>query len=208
MLMATKHQLRALLEQSCQMAEELTSDALKLVADVQAIHYWMTYSLETFRQLNNIGCNLRKLLHDTEEQLGSLDALLADPAGAKLARTIYGLWRALPGLSGKYTEQLSRRRRQRIMGIEPEDVGQVPPEQIDAELAELNKLREQVSGLYAELKLLAGRIPAELVVEFETEGSGQESAPEAPVREPGPAAPAALAADEAAVAEPDEMSPV
>ena len=225
MLMATKHQLRALLEDSCQRVEELTGDALKLVAEVQAIHYWTTHSLETFRQLHNIGRNLRTLIGEAEEVMGSQDELLKNPAGVKLAKTVYGLWRALPGLGNKITEQLSRRRRQRIMGIEPEDAGEIPQEQIEEEVAELRKLREQLSALYAELKILGGKIPEDLAVEFGVPGEQQEEEkaggepgeePAVPVAEPKPNASEAPDPVEAAtpepeepgVADPDEMSPV
>jgi hypothetical protein len=215
MLMAApKHQLRALLEQSCQMVEELASDSVKLVVEVQAIHYWTTHSLETLRQLKSIGGNLRSLLTSVDALLATPEKLHTDHAGQKLIRTVYGLWRALPGLAGKFTEQLSRRRRQRIMGIEPEDAGEIPTAQIEQEHAELRKLIEQVNGLYAELHILAGKIPVEVTVEFETEGGqpGETPAAPSPVQaEPQPVAQQPSTPDHAAikpVAAPDEMSPV
>lgn len=209
MLMAElKHQLRALLEQSCQMVDELVSDAVKLVVEVQAIHYWTTHSLETFRQLQNIGRNIRSMLSAMEEVPASMDALLGDPAGEKLAKTIYGLWRALPGLTSKYTEQLSRRRRQRIMGIDPEDTGELPAEQLEKEAADLKKTSEQVATLFAELKLMVGKIPQELAVVFETDGGSGGGAP-APAPEPA-AQPASVPSqpETSPAADADDLSPV
>ena len=206
--MAIKHELRSLLEQSCQMADELMGNAVKLVVDVQAVHYWTTHALETGRQLKNIGTNLRSLLTACEPLISEPAKLHEDETGKKFMRTVFGLWRALPGLNSKYTEQLSRRRRQRIMGVEPEDVGEVPEEQIEQEAAELRQLREQLGLLFGELKILAGKLPEELVVEVGAqgaqggEGSGKPAAEDdtPAAQEPATSQPAPEPPDQAAQA--------
>ncbi len=208
--MAPKHELRALLEQSCQMVEELSGDAVKLVVDVQAVHYWTTHALETGRQLKNIGANLRSLLTAVEPLFATPDKVYDDPTGQKLIRTIFGLWRALPSLTAKYVEQLARRRRQRIMGIEPEDVGEVPAEQIEQEAAELRQLQEQLGMLYGELKIMAGKLPREIVVEVAAAGPDSATPPPpAPVAPPSaPTAPPAKPPPAAKPLSDDEVLPV
>jgi hypothetical protein len=163
---APKHELRLLLEQDCQMAADLADSAVKLVIDVQAIHYWTTFSLETLRQIHNIGKNLDTLLTECAGLLDKPKQFHEDEKGGKLAKTIYGLYRALPSTLNKYTEQLSKRRRQRIMGIEPEDVGDIEPEQVEEEHKELQGLRDSIKELYGNLRQRAQEIPAELAVSF------------------------------------------
>jgi len=230
--MATaQNDLYKVLEQGCSLMDEILDLSHKLVIDVKAEHYWTVYSLETIAQLKNITRNLARMLEDTKDGWSKPAEFLLTLDGIKLWRTAVGLQRALPKVRAKYIEQLSRRRRQRIMGQDIEDVEELDPEVLAEEekqyrhdLAELRKTIEA-------LKILMERLPDGMVADTEAmakvlageQAKQQEEAPaeaaaEAPATPPAdataeaPAEPAAPkpepAADQSGSAASESTKPV
>lgn len=120
-------------------ANSLIADILEtsntLILDVKASHYWTTYCLSTFTQVRNIIENLYKLIEIARPQWEeSTSGLFDEPKGIKLWMTATSLLRALPPVRAKLTEQLSLRRRQRIMGQSFEESEEVSQEMIEEDL--------------------------------------------------------------------------
>ena len=94
--MATGVDLKTILAQACALMQEALELSNKLVMEVEAEHYWTTYSLDSLSQLKSITHNLAKRLETTEPLWGDPKALFAAEEGQKLWRSAVGLLRALP----------------------------------------------------------------------------------------------------------------
>ena len=120
--------LRGLLEQDRTAVLEFLELARKLVLEVQASHYWSEHSLEYFTQLDHIAGNITKLLEALEPHWEEGKRIFNRPEAAKLWKTAAGLVAALGPVRVKYVEMLDRRRRQRIMGQDYDELPEVTPE--------------------------------------------------------------------------------
>ncbi|MBN2081890.1 hypothetical protein JW859_06730 [bacterium] len=214
--MATaQNDLYKVLAQGNSLMDEVLDLSHKLVVDVKAEHYWTVYSLETLAQLKNITRNLARMLEDTKDAWGKPAEFLLTPDGIKLWRTAVGLQRALPKVRAKYIEQLARRRRQRIMGQDIEDVEELDPEVLAEEekkyrhdLAELRKAIEA-------LRILMERLPDGMVADTEAmarilageQVKREEAEATEPAAEPG-AAEAETAAGQSLPTAPEAPKPV
>jgi hypothetical protein len=212
--------LAQLLEQNLSLINEILELSSKLVLEVKAEHYWTTFSLETQSQLMNIARNLAKLLDLTEPNWGKGQQLFVNEEAMKLWRTAAGLLRALPKVRTRYVEQLARRRRQRIMGHEMEDIEELDPEVLAEEEKRFRQYQGELRKAVEALKILIERIPEGLAptpeqIELARSGKPIAAAPatdekpaEAVGAEAQPGQPPAPAPDKPSVAEPDDMSPV
>jgi hypothetical protein len=151
--------LKTLIEQSRSLVSDILDTSHKLVIEVEAAHYWTTYSLDVYAQLSNITANLLKLLELTQPHWGEGEQALASPEGEKLWKTAVGLWRALPPVRNKLTEQLSRRRRQRIMGQEIEEAEELDPETVQEELARFHSSRKELRATLDKLTMVIDLLP-------------------------------------------------
>jgi hypothetical protein len=128
--------LKAAVAQANSLIADILETSKTLILDVKASHYWTTYCLNSFAQVRNIIENLGKLIEITRPQWEkSASDLFDEPKGIKLWMTATGLLRALPPVRAKLTEQLSLRRRQRIMGQTIEESEEVSQEMIEEDLA-------------------------------------------------------------------------
>ena len=152
---------------------EILETSRKLVLEVEAARYWTTHSLEIFNQLRNIGTNLHRLLDVCAPHWSQGKLIFNRAEGMKLWNTSYGMWRALPPIRNKLTEQLARRRRERIMGQKVEEVEEHDSAEIKEELAKYKSNLEEIHRLYADLLPKMEALPTGL----------------APVLEPGATAP-------------------
>lgn len=217
--------LAQLLEQDLSLINEILELSSKLVLEVKAEHYWTTFSLETQSQLKNIIRNLAKLLEVTEPDWGKGEKLFEEDNAMKLWRSAAGLLRALPKVRTRYVEQLARRRRQRIMGHEMEDLDELDPEVLADEEKKFRQDQGELRKAVDALRILAERIPEGLAPtkeQVEQAMAGKPSAAGAAEEESGEAgekeAPPAEAMDQSAdpdpepdkpsIAEADDMSPV
>jgi hypothetical protein len=174
--------LKNLLEQDRQLALDVLETSSKLVLELQASHYWTTQSLDVFASLRNIGANMTHLLQLAQPYWGEGQAIFNRPEGLKLWNTALGLWQALPPVRNKISEQLSRRRRERIMGmsiIEPSDLD---PVQVQADNDRYQALLTELTTFYAQLQpvidaIPEGLVPLQAAPAPEAAGNGQLVAP-------------------------------
>ena len=223
--MATGVDLKTILAQACALMQEALELSNKLVMEVEAEHYWTTYSLDSLSQLKSITHNLAKRLETTEPLWGDPKALFAAEEGQKLWRSAVGLLRALPPVRAKYTEQLSRRRRQRIMRQEIEEVVELDPAVLKEEetrfLNDQAELRKSIEALSIMLdKLPDGLAPVEEPKAAEPEAKEPSAAADRPTADdvqppadgdeavPEAAAQSAEEPAEIPDAAPDDFSPV
>jgi len=186
--------LKSVLEQDRLLIDELLAVSHKLVIEVKAAYYWTKFSLETYNQLQNIGNNLEHLLKVCRPHFAAGSKLFQQEEGLKLWKTAFGLLRALPTIRNKFTEQLARRRRQRIMGEEFEESAEVDPELIQSEFKRFEEEHAALSRQYAALASLIEQIPAGLVPPEEptaaeaeaTAGGPPQSAPAVAGESPKP----------------------
>jgi hypothetical protein len=168
--MANELDLKTLLEHNFKMILNTLETTRKLVLDVQASHYWTRHALDVFTQLKNIGNNIDKMLLTCTEKLARGNQAFRDPEVMKLWKTVVGLYRAMPPVQKKFTDQLARRRRERIMGeeiIQPEDIA---PETLAADQLQFTTISEELVVEYTNrLALVAdlgdGLIPDQAAVE-------------------------------------------
>jgi len=155
--------IKSLLEQDRLMVLELIDTARKLVLDVKAAHYWTAYSLEVLGSLRNIGGNLARLLDTCSTHWDEGKRVFNRAEGMKLWNTALGLWQAMPPVRTKFTEQLARRRRERIMGqalTEMEDVGEA---EAAADLERFTQECQQLAELFASFGPAVEAVPSGLV---------------------------------------------
>lgn len=157
--------LKSLLEQDRQLALDVLETSQKLVLELQAAHYWTVHSLDVFNSLRNIGANLKKLIGVAQPFFGEGARLFQTAEGAKLWNTALGLWQALPPVRNKFSEQLARRRRERIMGQAVLDLDELEPGQVQADNDRYQAALVELAGLFAELLPLINGVPAGLVPE-------------------------------------------
>lgn len=221
---AAQLDLARLLEQSLTLVDEILELSRKLVLEVKAEHYWTRYSLDAMSQLRNISRNLAKMLDRTEDNWDQGEKLFATEDGMKLWRTAAGLLRALPKVRSKYVEQLARRRRQRIMGQELEEVEELDPKKLAEEEEQFRRDQGELRTAREALLIMMERLPEGLsptAEQLEALKGGRLAAPapskdEQPAEAPPGEAPPTLAVDqassaeggEASATEPDETSPV
>ena len=136
--------LRGLLEQDRATVLEFLELARKLVLEVHASHYWSEHSLEYFKQLEHIGANMTKLLEALEPHWEEGKRIFNRPEAAKLWKTAIGLVGALGPVRVKYVEMLDRRRRQRIMGQDYDELPEITP---DAAESGKDEVRRQPAAL-------------------------------------------------------------
>lgn len=174
--------LKSLLEQDRQLALDVLETSSKLVLELQASHYWTTQSLEVFASLRNIGANVAHLLQAAQPFWGEGQAIFIRPEGLKLWNTALGLWQALPPVRNKISEQLARRRRERIMGqsiVEPADLD---PAQVQADNDRYQAMLTELTAFYTQLQAAVdavpgGLIPLELAPAADAAANGQLVAP-------------------------------
>jgi len=220
---AAQLDLARLMEQCLALIDEILDLSSKLVLEVKAEHYWTTFSLETQSQLKNITRNLAKMLDLTKPNWSKGEELFATEEGMKLWRTASGLLRALPKVRSRYVEQLARRRRQRIMGQELEDLEELDPEVLAREEEQFRTDQGELRRATEALQIMMEGLPEELAPNedqlAEALGRRKPAAPskdQQPESEPAAeqaqagngdqASPAAAEAPPAA--EPDDFSPV
>jgi hypothetical protein len=165
--------LKNLLEQDRLLALDVLETSRKLVLELQAAHYWTTQSLDVFNSLRNIGGNLKRLLEALAPHLGTGQAIFERPEGLKLWNTALGLWQALPPTRNRFSEHLSRRRRERIMGQAIIELEELDAAQVEADSNRYQAALNELTTLYQQLEPLitafpAGLIPAQLA---QAEGS-------------------------------------
>jgi hypothetical protein len=155
--------IRSLLEQDRQLVLETLELSRKLVLELEAAHYWTAHSIEVFGSVRNIGLNLARLLELTEEHWPEGKLVFNVPEGMKLWNTALGLWQALPPVRNRFVEQLSRRRRERIMGRAIEEPEELDPQQLQADSERYQARLDEVTALYERLGAAIGKVPAGLV---------------------------------------------
>lgn len=210
-----ENDLKFYLGKACELTREILTESEKLVLDVKAENYWSVYSMDTFRQLAQIQSNIRSQLNELGDKLNEGSAVFDEPLGIKLWKSTLGLFRALQPVRAKFVEQLSRRRRMRIMGQELEDLDEITPEiaeenrKLFAEkhkqaAADLEEFEQAVAalpdGLAPEPEQVEGRKQEQPEAgEDETEDSPEDSGTEAAPEETLAAEPPPAAASEAGV---------
>ena len=155
--------LKHLLEQDRLMVLDLLESSRKLILDIKAEHYWTVQALEAYGQLSSIGGNLSKLLEALKEHWGEKVRIFEREEAVKLWKTAYGLWRAIPAVQKRFMEQLGRRRRQRIMGVELEEAEELDPEVIERELQQLEELRQSITECMEQLAEMTDEVPEKLI---------------------------------------------
>jgi hypothetical protein len=155
--------LRSILEQDRLAVLDLLEQSRKLVVDVRASHYWTLYSMENFTTLEHIGGNLRKMLGVLEPHWDEGKRIFNRPEGAALWKTSAGLLRAIGPIRAKFIDQLDRRRRQRIMGQEYDEVPDVSAEIIEQDRDEFVRRHAQLVVLFDGLHPLILEVPAGII---------------------------------------------
>jgi len=212
------------MEQCLSLIDEILDLSSKLVLEVKAEHYWTTFSLETQSQLKNITRNLAKMLDMTRPNWGKGEELFGTAEGMKLWRTVSGLLRALPKVRSRYVEQLARRRRQRIMGQELEDIEELDPEVLAREEEQFRTNQGELRRATEALMIMMEGLPEDLAPSEDqvAEAMGRRKPSAAPSKdqqpesEPASEQAVAQSADQDSPAEgeappasePDDFSPV
>src|SRR5687767_3777735 len=132
--------LRGLLEQDRGAVLDFLELARKLVLEVRASHYWSEHSVEYFKQLEHIGENMTKMLEALEPHWEEGKRIFNRPEAAKLWKTAIALVSALGPVRVKYIEMLDRRRRQRIMGQDYDELPEVTPEQAESGVDDVRRM--------------------------------------------------------------------
>lgn len=158
--------LKMIVQQDRSLVLEVLELGNTLVFDVKAEHRWTTHALETYGQLSRIFDNLVKLMGLTEGDWDKGAELFTSAAGNKLWTTAVALWRALPPIRAKYTEILARRRRQRIMGAEIEEVEGINPDEVKLQHERLAALSNSLRDTLKDLQQWIDKLPAGLVPEL------------------------------------------
>ncbi len=170
-------EIRNLLQQDRLIVLELLDSSNRLVNELDTTHHWITQTLENYKMLANIGANLSSMLAECSEHWGEGKKVFQREAAMKLFRTAVGLYRALPPINAKYSEQLSKRRRQRIMGGELVDVEGLDPVMIANLKANVANQYRELHELYSTMEISIRQIPEGLVPVLrqpETEPNGHK----------------------------------
>ncbi|MDQ3023839.1 MAG: hypothetical protein M3R04_05570 [bacterium] len=151
--------LRGLLEQDRQSVLEFLELARKLVFDVQASHYWSEHTVEYFKQIEQIGHNMTTLLEALEPHWEEGKRIFNRPEAAKLWKTSTGLLGALGPIRVKYVEMLDRRRRQRIMGQDYDELPEITPEISEEGIDNVRRMHAQLLVTFESLLPLINTVP-------------------------------------------------
>jgi hypothetical protein len=152
--------LRGLLEQDRAAVLEFLELARKLVLEVHASHYWSEHSLEYFKQIEHIGDNLTKMLETLEPHWEEGKRIFNRPEAAKLWKTALGLGSALGPVRVKYVEMLDRRRRQRIMGQDYDELPDITAEQAETGREDVLRRHAALLVLFESLQPLIATVPS------------------------------------------------
>lgn len=155
--------LKNLLEQDRLLALDVLETSRKLVLELQAAHYWTTHSLEVFTSLRNIGGNLQRLLEALAPYYNTGEELFNRPEGLKLWNTALGLWQALPPIRNRFSEQLARRRRERIMGQAIVELEELDPAQVQADSDSYQAVLAELVAFYTGFNTLLADFPPGLI---------------------------------------------
>ena len=156
-------EIRNLLQQDRLIVAELLDNSAQLVLELDTTHHWIHQTLENYKMLRNIGNNLSAMLDECREHWGEGKKIFNREPALKLFRTALGLYRALPPITAKYTEQLSRRRRQRIMGDELVEVEGLDPVMVANDKASVKRQYTELLELFNALEGRIAEIPEGLV---------------------------------------------
>lgn len=156
-------EIRNLLMQDRLIVLELLESSNRLVNELETTHYWITQTLENYKMLGSIGRNLDSMLDECSGHWGEGKKIFQREAAMKLFRTALGLFRALPPINARYAEQVSRRRRQRIMNEEIVEVEGLDPELVANDKAEVVRQHGELLALYTGLEERIAQIPEGLV---------------------------------------------
>ena len=156
-------EIRNLLQQDRLIVLELLDASNRLIFELETTHYWIHQTNENYKMLANIGANLEKMLGECSGHWGEGKKIFQREAAMKLFRTALGLYRALPPINAKYAEQLSRRRRQRIMGEELVDMEGLDPVVVENDKAEAQRRQLALRETFRRLEDLINEIPGGLV---------------------------------------------
>jgi len=190
--------LKTLLEHDLRMAQSILDTSRKLVLELDAAHYWTTTSIDTFKSLNNICSNVSAMLDACQPEWAGGPKKTGKPEELKLWKTAAGLHHALPAEQKRFNEQVTRRRRQRIMGDNtPEDI-ELADEIIARDNQSYNELAAELEKNLGGLIERIETLPAGLAPPAEPEGQPASggTAPAPPTlelqpqpEEPGPGDP-------------------
>jgi hypothetical protein len=163
MASAAETDLRSLLDADRQIVLDILDTAYKLVVDVGSHYYWTHYGLEKCAQLAHIGDNVNRLLVMSAPYWPEGKHAFAHPEPLKLWNTAVGLFRALQPERAKFIEQLTKRRRQRIMGQQNvEDTDLTDPVLAESDKERFKEEYAKLVSQYAALSSLIRELPAGL----------------------------------------------
>ena len=185
---AAEMDLRTLLDQDRRMMLDLLEQSSKLVLEISATHYWTVYYIQVFGQLNNITANLSRLIESCQPNFAEGPPMFGRPEALRLWKSASGLWRAVPPELAKLTEQLARRRRQRIKGEKIEEAPDVTPEQISTDLERYRVAHAQLASSVERLAASIEAVPTGLspTDEMLAAGPAVPAAPTPPAPQAGP----------------------
>lgn len=161
-------EIRNLLLQDRQIVAELLDNSAQLVLELETTHHWIHLTLENYKMLNSIGNNLSNMLDECRDHWGEGKKIFNREPAIKLFRTAVGLYRALPPITAKYVEQLSKRRRQRIMGEELLEIEGLDPVMVANDKASVKRQYMELSELYSSLERRINEIPEGLIPILQT----------------------------------------
>jgi hypothetical protein len=156
-------EIRNLLQQDRQIVAELLDNSAQLVLELETTHHWIHQTLENYKMLRSIGNNLSSMLDECRDHWGEGKKIFNREPAMKLFRTAVGLYRALPPITAKYVEQLSKRRRQRIMGEDLLEIEGLDPVMVANDKASVKRQFTELSELYSSLEKRISEIPEGLV---------------------------------------------
>ena len=156
-------EIRNLLQQDRLIVTELLDNSAQLVLELETTHHWINLTLENYKMLRNIGTNLSSMLDECRDHWGEGKKIFNREPAMKLFRTAVGLYRALPPITAKYVEQLSKRRRQRIMGAELIEVEGLDPVMVANDRASVERQYRELRELFGSLEQRINEIPEGLV---------------------------------------------
>ncbi|MCB1217123.1 hypothetical protein KDL44_07005 [bacterium] len=173
-------EIRNLLQQDRLIVLELLDSSNRLIFELETTHHWIHLTLENYKMLANIGQNLSRMLEECSGNWGEGKKIFQREPAMKLFKTALGLYRALPPINAKYAEQLSRRRRQRIMGEELVDMEGLDPVVVENDKQqagrEFARLREMFSSMEARIaEIPEGLMPVLQAPAAEPNGHHEES---------------------------------
>jgi hypothetical protein len=177
---------------------DILDTSYKLIVDVGAHSYWTHHALEVCTKLTSIGLNLGKLLDLSGTYWKEGQRAFGHAEPLKLWNTAVALFRALQPEKAKFTEQLAKRRRMRIMAQEPEESDLTDPAVAAAEKEQYKEEYAKLVAQYAALNERIKEVPAGLAPPLDAEmpslngkadGAANTAVVPGAAPPPGPAAP-------------------